>query len=67
MALNVLVVDDSGVMRAMILRTLEMSGIDLGQVHQAANGREALAVLEEHWVDMALVDKIGRASCRERV
>ena len=33
-----------------------MCGIDLGQVHQAANGREALAVLEEHWVDMALVD-----------
>lgn len=56
MALNVLVVDDSGVMRSMIMRTLEMSGIDIGEIHQAGNGREALEVLDGHWVDMALVD-----------
>jgi len=56
MALNVIIVDDSGVMRSMVRRTLEMSGIELGQVYQAANGQEALALLESNWIDLALVD-----------
>lgn len=56
MAFNVLVVDDSAVMRSMIVRTLHMTGIRLGDVHEAADGQEALVVLAEHWVDLALVD-----------
>ena len=56
MALNILVVDDSAVMRSMIIRTLQMSGVELGEVHQAANGQEALVVLDQHWHDLALVD-----------
>lgn len=56
MSLNVMIVDDSTVMRSMILRTLQMSGVDLGEVYQAGNGEEALAVLAENWVDLALVD-----------
>jgi two-component system, chemotaxis family, chemotaxis protein CheY len=55
-AFNVLVLDDSSVMRAMIIKTLRLSGVELGQVHQAENGRVALDVLEDHWVDLALVD-----------
>jgi two-component system chemotaxis response regulator CheY len=56
MALNVLVVDDSAVMRAMITRILALSGIPLGEVTEAGNGEEALAMLDGHWVDLALVD-----------
>ena len=56
MALNVLVVDDSAVMRSMIIRTLEMAGVEIGEMLQASNGEEALKVLDEHWVDLALVD-----------
>ena len=56
MALNVLVVDDSGVVRAMILKTLRIAGLDLGEVHQGANGQEGLDVLENHWIDLVLVD-----------
>lgn len=56
MALNVLVVDDSAVMRAMIIKTLKLSGITLGEVHQASNGAEGLEALDEHWIDLALVD-----------
>jgi two-component system chemotaxis response regulator CheY len=56
MAYNVLVVDDSAVMRKMIIRTLELTGLPLGQVYEAANGEEGLAVLDRHWVDVALVD-----------
>lgn len=56
MAFNVLVVDDSAVMRSMIVRTLKMSGVPLSEIHEAGNGREALSVLADHWVDLALVD-----------
>jgi two-component system chemotaxis response regulator CheY len=40
MALNVLIVDDSGVMRAMILKTMKMAGLPLGDVYQAGNGQD---------------------------
>lgn len=56
MALNVLVVDDSAVMRQMIIKTLKICGIPIGEVHQAGNGREGLGVLESDWVDLVLVD-----------
>jgi two-component system chemotaxis response regulator CheY len=56
MSLNVLVVDDSAVMRSMIIRTLEMAGVDIGQVFQASNGEEALRQLDANWIDLALVD-----------
>ena len=56
MAFNVLVVDDSSVMRAMIIRTLRLSGLSMGEIHEAANGQEELQVLEQNWIDLALVD-----------
>jgi two-component system, chemotaxis family, chemotaxis protein CheY len=56
MALNILVVDDSSVMRAIIIKTLRLSQLPLGEVHEATNGQEALKVLEGHWIDLALVD-----------
>ncbi|MBN2583750.1 MAG: response regulator [Planctomycetes bacterium] len=56
MALNVLVVDDSAVMRSMIIRTLEMAGVEVGEMLQASNGEEALKLLDENWIDLALVD-----------
>jgi two-component system, chemotaxis family, chemotaxis protein CheY len=56
MPLNVLVVDDSSVMRSMVIRTLKMSGIPLNEIHQAGDGLQALDVLSKHWVDLALVD-----------
>ena len=56
MALNVLVVDDSSVVRAMILKTLRVAGLPVGEVYQAGNGREGLDLLEEHWIDLVLVD-----------
>jgi two-component system chemotaxis response regulator CheY len=40
----------------MIIRTLHMTDIELGEVLQAANGAEALAVLDEQWIDVALID-----------
>jgi two-component system chemotaxis response regulator CheY len=56
MPLNVLVVDDSSVMRAMIIKTMRMSGLDLGEVHQAANGQEGLDAARDNWVDLVVAD-----------
>jgi two-component system, chemotaxis family, chemotaxis protein CheY len=56
MALNVLVVDDSAVMRSMLIRTLRLSGLPLTNVYQAGDGAEALTLLAAHDVDLALVD-----------
>lgn len=56
MSYDVLIVDDSTVIRAALRKMLAMSGLDLGTVHEAANGREALAILDQSWVDIMLVD-----------
>jgi len=53
---NILVVDDSSVMRAIIIKTLRLSRLPLGEVHEATNGQEALKVLDGNWIDLALVD-----------
>jgi two-component system chemotaxis response regulator CheY len=55
-SLNLLVVDDSAVMRAMIIKTLRLSGVELGELFQAGNGLEGLKVLEANHVDLVLVD-----------
>jgi two-component system chemotaxis response regulator CheY len=56
MAFNILVADDSETMRAVIKRTVNMSGVPVGEFHEAANGKEALAVLEQNWIDVILSD-----------
>lgn len=56
MSLNVLIVDDSAVMRAMIVKALRLAGLAIGEVHEAANGQEGLDALKEHWIDLVLAD-----------
>ncbi len=56
MAFNILIVDDSGVMRAMIKKTLSLSGLELGEVLEGANGKEGLDILASHWIDLVIAD-----------
>lgn len=56
MAFNVLVVDDSAVMRQMVVRTLHISGLPLGTIHEAGNGEEGLFLLQKEWIDLLLLD-----------
>ena len=56
MSFNILIVDDSAVMRAMIARTLRLSGVPVGELHQAGNGVEALERIADHWIDLVLLD-----------
>ena len=56
MALNILVVDDSPIMRKMVIKTLRLAGLPIGEVHEAGNGEEGLEELEANWIDMAFID-----------
>ncbi len=48
MSINILIVDDSKAALFMFEKTIQLSGIDLGSIRKAVNGREALAVLEKY-------------------
>ena len=56
MALKVLVVDDSGVMRKMITRSLRQTGLDLSVTDEAENGVQGLSVLGSKEIDLVLCD-----------
>ncbi|MBW1926476.1 MAG: response regulator [Deltaproteobacteria bacterium] len=56
MSFNVLIVDDSRSMRAVIKKTISMSGFKMDQCVEAGNGREALDVLAKAWVDVIISD-----------
>jgi two-component system chemotaxis response regulator CheY len=53
---NILIVDDSAMMRAMIKRVVAMTDIAVGEVYEAANGAEALRTLEAHDIEVLLTD-----------
>jgi two-component system, chemotaxis family, chemotaxis protein CheY len=56
MALNTLVVDDSAVMRSIIIKTLKLAELPLGDIWEAKNGEEGLRILQDNWIDLAMVD-----------
>jgi len=53
---DVLIVDDSATIRQMVKKTMAIAGLDVGKIHEAANGIEALARLNDHTVAVMLVD-----------
>lgn len=55
-ALNVLIVDDSMTMRRMVRRVIELTDVAVAQVFEAANGREALAVIDANQIDAVFTD-----------
>ena len=54
--LSVLVVDDSSVMRRMVMRSLQLSGVPAHEVREAGDGNEALRLIREQYVDIVLCD-----------
>lgn len=56
MAKNVLLVDDSSTMRKIISRSLRQAGLDFGEIYEAGDGQEALAMLEKESIDIVLSD-----------
>ena len=56
MAYNILIVDDSAIVRAVIKKTLTISGVKLGGLFYAENGQKALDKSKDEWIDMVLTD-----------
>ncbi len=56
MTRNVLIVDDSPTVRAVIKKTFKLGGMTGYQVIEAPNGKEALSMLENRKISFMLVD-----------
>jgi len=56
MSCNVLIVDDSTILRTCIKKVVKLAGIDEDHIFEAGNGEEALEVLETVWTDLVLLD-----------
>lgn len=71
MTCNLLIVDDSPILRRAMAKVAHLAGISEDNIHMASNGREALDLLESTWVDLILLDlhmpvMDGEAFLRER-
>jgi len=56
MSCNLLIVDDSPILRAAIKKTSRLAGVKDEHIYEAGNGQEALDMFEEHWIDLVLLD-----------
>jgi two-component system chemotaxis response regulator CheY len=53
---SMMIIDDSATMRKIIMRTVRMSGVEVGNTEEAGNGSEALKKLENNTADFILCD-----------
>lgn len=53
---NVLIVDDSPILRKAVTKVVRLAGIPDDHIHEAGNGQEALEVIETVWIDLVLLD-----------
>lgn len=56
MSCNVLIVDDSPILRAAIKKVVKLADIGEDHIFEAGNGQEALDVLDKSWIDLVLLD-----------
>lgn len=54
--IRTLIVDDSSVMRKIVMRSLRQAGLELLTVHEAGSGVEGIEVLKGQAVDLILSD-----------
>ena len=53
---SVLIVDDSEIIRSVLQRTLSLAKIPLSNIYHAANGQEAVDILDNSWIDLVMTD-----------
>jgi two-component system chemotaxis response regulator CheY len=53
---TLLIVDDSTAIRKILLRVLNQTGLPLGQVHEAGDGKQALELMGLHEISLVLSD-----------
>ena len=56
MSFDILLVDDSFTARAIMIKTLSMTGVPIATIHQASNGKEGLSVIEKNKINLIFLD-----------
>lgn len=56
MAYNILLVDDSAIVRKVLIKTFGMTDIAVNKFIQVENGRQGLDALQKEWVDLIFLD-----------
>ena len=56
MSINILIVDDSATVRAVIEKAIRLANQPVGEIYKAENGKEALEILADNWIDLVLAD-----------
>lgn len=56
MGYNLLLVDDSNIIRKSLKKALAMTEMPIGEIFEAENGEVALEVLESKWIDLVFLD-----------
>ena len=56
MSYNILIVDDSSIVRKVLIKTLGIANIPIDKVLEAENGQVALDILADNWVDIIFLD-----------
>jgi two-component system chemotaxis response regulator CheY len=56
MSYSILIVDDSLPMRSVIKRTFKAAGYGNSQFYEAGNGKDALELMQNNWIDIVLTD-----------
>jgi two-component system chemotaxis response regulator CheY len=56
MAFNLLIVDDSPAIRKILQRVLQQADVPIGNVYEAGDGLQAIAILESQSVNLILTD-----------
>ena len=56
MAYNVLIVDDSNIVRKVLIKTFGLTDVSVNHFLEAENGLVALDLLKQNWVDLIFLD-----------
>lgn len=56
MAYNILIVDDSPTIRAIIRKVLRLAKVEINELFEAENGKVGLDILKAQWIDLVLAD-----------
>jgi two-component system chemotaxis response regulator CheY len=56
MAYNFLLIDDSNIVRKVLIKTMGMTTLPIDQIIEAENGKVGFEKLEHQWIDMIFLD-----------
>ena len=56
MGYNLLIVDDSSIIRKSLCKALGMAEFDISNIYEAENGQAALEMLKREWIDLIFLD-----------